>query len=73
MATVHPSWSCSFGLWESRLGIYSIIAWSNIVGFVSYSSEGIGNWLFLKYYIKFSLFLAILIIYLGGIKLLCFK
>ena len=62
MATVNPSSFYSSGLWLPISGIYPNIAISNIVGFVSYYSDGIGNYLFLKYYIIFYLLIDILII-----------
>ena len=54
-------------------GIYPNIATSNIVGSVSYYSDGIGKPLSCKYYIMSSIKFDILIKYLGGITLLSTK
>ena len=44
MATVNPSSFYSSDLWLFISGIYPNIAISNIVGFVSYYSDGIGQY-----------------------------
>ena len=54
IATVQPSSFYSYGLWLVISGIYLNIAISKIVGLVSYYSDGIGNFWYLKSIIKFS-------------------